>query len=198
MRVAHAEGRDCKKELPKFLLAYRSTAHTTTGVSPAKLLFRREIRAKLPGLEDLRPVSSDTEFLNRDRKGKQKRKDYADNLRGAWESNLKDGDKVLLQQLKSDKLSPSFEATPYEAVNKHGVHVEIKSPAGARYRRNITYLQKNEEDKPQETKANSDRETSLGVSEASHAEEQKPSGHRYSLRPRRDRQPERLKDFERD
>jgi len=111
MRVAQAEGREWKKELPKFLLAYRSTAHTTTGVSPAKLLFGREIRSMFPGLEDLRSVSSDTEFLDRDRERKQKGKDYADNLRGACESNLKEGDKVLLQQPKSDKLSPSFEAS---------------------------------------------------------------------------------------
>ena len=130
MRVAHAERRDWKKELPKFLLAYRSTPHITTGVSPAKLLFRREARSKLPGLEDLRPVSTDPECLDRDRERKHKGKDYVDNLRGAWESNLTEGDKVLLQQPKSDKLSPSFEATPYEVVNKRGGPVEIKSPAG--------------------------------------------------------------------
>ena len=167
-----------------------------TRVSPAKLLFGRGIRSKLPGLEDLRPVSSHTEFLDRGRERKPKGKAYADNLWGARESNLQEGDKVLLQQPKSDKLSPSFEATPYEVVNKHGGYVEIKSSTGARYSRNITHLQKYEEDKPQETKASGDGETSPGVSKASHAEEQKPSGHRYSLRPRRDRQLERLKDFE--
>ena len=35
MRVFHAEGKDWRLELNKFLLAYRSTSHTTTGVSPA-------------------------------------------------------------------------------------------------------------------------------------------------------------------
>ena len=39
MRIAHSEGRDWRKELQKFLLGYRSAPHTTTGVSPAKLLF---------------------------------------------------------------------------------------------------------------------------------------------------------------
>ena len=89
------------------MLAYRGTPHTTTGVSPAKLLLGREIRSKFPGLEDLRPVSSDTEFLDRDRERRQEGKDYAENLRGACESNFKEGDKVLLhdQQPKSDKLS---------------------------------------------------------------------------------------------
>ena len=52
MRVAHSEGRDGRKELKKFLLGYRSTPYTTTGVSPAKLLFGREIRSKIPGLQE--------------------------------------------------------------------------------------------------------------------------------------------------
>ena len=43
MRVAHAEKRDWRSELNKFLLAYRSTPHITTGKSPAKLLFRRKM-----------------------------------------------------------------------------------------------------------------------------------------------------------
>lgn len=34
----------------KFLIMYRST-HTTTGVSPAELMFGRKVRTKLPELE---------------------------------------------------------------------------------------------------------------------------------------------------
>ena len=37
MRVFQAEGKDRRLELNKFLLAYRSSSHTTTGVSPAGL-----------------------------------------------------------------------------------------------------------------------------------------------------------------
>ena len=159
MRVAHSEGRDWRKELQKFLLGYRSTPHTTTGVSPAKLLFGRESRSKFPGAEELRSASNDSEVLERDRDRKQKGKDYADNLRGACDSNLKEGDKVFLQKPKSDKLSPSFEATPYEVVNKQGGHVEIKSPAGIHYKRNVTHLQMYEEPKSQETAASNPKGT---------------------------------------
>ena len=69
------------------------------------------------------------------------------------ESNLKEGDNVLLQKPKTDKLSPSFKATPFEVVNKQGGLVEIKSSAGIHYKRNVTHLQKYEEDKSQETAA---------------------------------------------
>ena len=196
MRVAHSEGRDWRKELQKFLLGYRSTPHTTTGVSPAKLLFGREIRSKLPGVEELRSASNDSEVLDRDRERKQKGKDYADNLRGACESNLKEGDKVLLQKPKTDKLSPSFEATPYEVVNKQGGHVEIKSPAGVHYKRNVTHLQKYEEDKSQETAASNPKGTLSKDPETIQEEEPRVSTQHYALRPKRNRQPERLKDYE--
>ena len=196
MRVAHSEGRDWRKELQKFLLGYRSTPHTTTGVSPAKLLFGREIRSKLPGVEELRSASNDSEVLDRDCERKQKGKDYTDNLRGACESNLKEGGKVLLQKPKSDKLSPSFEATPYEVVNKEGGHVEIKSPAGVHYKRNVTHLQKYEEDKSQETAGSNPKWTLPKDPETSQDEEPRVSTQRYALRPRCNRQPERLKDYE--
>lgn len=39
-----------RSELNKFLLAYRSTAHTTTGKSLAELLYGRQIGTKLPEL----------------------------------------------------------------------------------------------------------------------------------------------------
>ena len=35
MREAHAEGKNWREELNKFLLAYRSTPHSATGKSPA-------------------------------------------------------------------------------------------------------------------------------------------------------------------
>ena len=56
MQIAHNKRRDWQKEMQKFLLGYRSTPHSTTGVSPVKLLFGRKIRSKLPGVEELRLV----------------------------------------------------------------------------------------------------------------------------------------------
>ena len=88
------------------MLGYRRTPHRTTGVSPAKLLFGRESRSKLPGVEEIHLASNDSEVLKRDRERKQKGKDYADNPRGACESSLNEGVKVLLQKPRTDKLSP--------------------------------------------------------------------------------------------
>ena len=69
LQIAHAEKKDWKKELNVYLAAYRSLPHSTTGVSPAELLFGRKIRTKLPELSDVH-----VEQEVRDRKNEQKSK----------------------------------------------------------------------------------------------------------------------------
>ena len=36
--------RDWDERIPLFLMAYRASTHTTTGVTPANMVFRRELR----------------------------------------------------------------------------------------------------------------------------------------------------------
>ena len=57
MRIAQAEGKKWKKEVRSYLIAYRLTHHTTTGVSAAELLFGRKIRTKLPEFREDRVAS---------------------------------------------------------------------------------------------------------------------------------------------
>ena len=48
LRVAHLENKNWKQELFLFLRNYRATPHSTTGISPAELLFGRKLTVKLP------------------------------------------------------------------------------------------------------------------------------------------------------
>ena len=67
------------QELNKFPLAYRSTPHSTTGKSPAELLFRRVLNNKMPelsGLDDEEADISDQGARDRDTQKKQANKDY--------------------------------------------------------------------------------------------------------------------------
>ena len=50
IRGAWAEGRDWQRELFAFLLNYRTTPHSSTGVTPAEVLFKRVIRSTVPSL----------------------------------------------------------------------------------------------------------------------------------------------------
>ena len=51
VRIAQATGKDWRKELNKFLQAYRGNPHTVTGDNPAKLLFGRVVFTKIRCLE---------------------------------------------------------------------------------------------------------------------------------------------------
>lgn len=106
LKIAHAEKKNLKVEMKKFLTAYRTTPHSSTGVSPAKLLFNREIRSKIPDLTKNEYI--DSEARDRDAEMKQRRTDYADEQRGAQENSLAPGDQVLVKQRKENKLSTTF------------------------------------------------------------------------------------------
>jgi len=51
LKIAHSKRENLGRELRKFLLAYRSTPHSSTGIAPYTLLFGRVMRTKLPYLE---------------------------------------------------------------------------------------------------------------------------------------------------
>ena len=129
IRIAHSSGRDWKTDLQTYFLAYRSTPHNTTGMSPAELLFGRKIRTKIPDIENLR--NENIEVRDRDSEKKGEGKLYADMKRNAVQSNLKVGDKVLVRQDRQNKLSTPFYPKPFTVVEKKGNSVQIESQAGS-------------------------------------------------------------------
>ncbi|KAJ8018643.1 hypothetical protein HOLleu_43268 [Holothuria leucospilota] len=139
LKIAQVEGKDWKSELNTFLLAYRSTPHSTTGMSPSELLFNRKIRTKLPELSEVRENIS---VSDRDAEMKQKYKDYCDNKRSTKENQISVGEKVLVQQDKENKLSPMFNPEPFKVVEKHNTQVTVQSPQGVRYKRNASHLKR--------------------------------------------------------
>ena len=145
LKIANAEKKNLKRELYKYLLAYHSTPHQTTGVPPAELMFKRKIRTKLPQLESVirtNPTKSDEQVRDRDQISKEKGKEYADKKRQAKYTDIHVGDEVLLKQKKHDKLTTTFEPEPYKVLHKNGSEVLIQSPAGVKYKRNVAHTKK--------------------------------------------------------
>ena len=140
MRIANAEGKDWKSEIHTFLLTYRSTPNKTTGVSPAKLIFNREIRTKIPLFKE--EAVKFQEVKDRDAEKKQKGKDHADQRRHAVESEVVIGDKVLMERPKLNKLTPRYSEKPLTVVEKTGSVVTVESQEGAKYKRNSSHLKK--------------------------------------------------------
>ena len=139
LRIAQVEGRNWQNEIDKYLLMYRSTPHTVTGVSPAELLFKRKIRTKLPELQDFN--ADDLDVRDRDSEKKEKGKIYSDQRRGAKENDIKPGDRVLIQQPKRNKLTTRFNPIPCVVKDKIGNSVIVECD-GVHYKRNITQVKK--------------------------------------------------------
>ena len=57
-----------------------------------------------------------------------KMKQYADKKCNAEETTIVEGDKVLLQQQRVNKLTTLFANQPYDVIRKHGNGVLIESP----------------------------------------------------------------------
>ena len=82
--ITEAFWKQCEPLRPKikiwlFLLAYRMTPHSTTGCTPAKLLFGRELKTKLPELVNIQTTNNQG-ACDRGSETKQRIKDYADQI----------------------------------------------------------------------------------------------------------------------
>lgn len=157
LRIAQELGKNWREEMRKYLLTYHSTNHSTTGISPAELMFGRRIRTKLPQVPVER--ADDGEIRDRDALAKEKGKIYADGKRRAEESRIEVGDSVLAKRMKKcNKLEANYSPEEFDVVRKQGGDVTVRSKVtGKEFRRNVAHLKKMETDSPatdQEKKLN--------------------------------------------
>lgn len=197
IKIAQVEKKNWKEELSSYLMMYRTTPHSTTGVSPAELLFRRKIRTRLPGIDDYSHLAEDQDIRDRDSEKKEKGKMYIDEKRGARESDVKTGDTVLLKQKPENKLTPTFSTEPYRVMEKIGNSVTVESPSGVQYRRNTTHVKKLLDNDNSETNniphsENSDDVTDVDITNQTEVDKETLVPSRPS---RVHKMPEKFKDF---
>ncbi|KXJ27479.1 Retrovirus-related Pol polyprotein from transposon 17.6 [Exaiptasia diaphana] len=91
----------------------KSTPHSTTGKSPSQLLYNRSL-CKLPNEIKLEEEDKDNhDIRDRDAEKKQAIADYADKRNRPLQiDELKEGNLVLLEKRKDNKLTPSYEEDP--------------------------------------------------------------------------------------
>ena len=138
LQIAQADNKPCRAELRKYLTAYRSIPHNTTGRSPAELLFNRKVKGKIPDLSIVHAY--DHEVHDRNAEQKAKSKAYADIHRRASPSSIELGDEVLDQQDKTNKLSTAFNPNPCKVVRKPGNSLAVESPTGNQYSINTNHV----------------------------------------------------------
>ena len=136
LRAAHLENKNWQQELFHFLRNYRATSHSTTGVSPAELLFGRKLVIKLPELittAPSRPSIADTDI-----KQKVKMKAYADTKSKVHPHSLKVGDTVLVREQRKHKLSSPYNKIPYTITNINGTMITAANASGHSITRNCS------------------------------------------------------------
>lgn len=107
---------------------YRSSPHTTTGVSPAEHLFGQNIRTKIPDLDMY--TYSDKDQVVRERDSEQ-------NEKGKVHSDAKRRAKVLalMKQNKENKLATTYYPEPLKVLKKTRNSVLMESQEGAKYKK---------------------------------------------------------------
>ena len=142
IRSALAAGATWKQQLPEFLMAYRNTPHSSTGVSPAQLLLGRPLRDKLTVVEEVKtstkPVVKGA--LSRDERRKAYNKAYADNNRHAKSATISKGQQVLVRpDRKPTSFAPRYEPKPYEVTAVKGTMVTAQRD-GKMVTRNVSWF----------------------------------------------------------
>ena len=138
LKIATLEKANIQREFRKFLVAYRSTPHSGTGCTPFSLMFGREMRTKLPQLDY---SASDPEVArDRDMEYKIKYKDYAD--KKAADSEIKEGDTVVMRNERQGKLEPNFKPEKYKVVGMSGSDIVCTDSSGETVRRNVQFAKK--------------------------------------------------------
>nr|CAH7764201.1 unnamed protein product [Callosobruchus chinensis] len=141
LKISKALGNDWKLDLQDYLLMYHNTPHPSTGKTPAELFFGRKLKDKLPMITDL---NIEEEVRDKDSLVKQKGKEYADKRRHARDSEITEGDTVILKRMrKENKLDTTFDATPHTVISKNGGDVTAKNDVtGEEVRRNVLHMKR--------------------------------------------------------
>lgn len=142
LKIAQSNGLNCHDEIQKFLLMYNVTPHGTTGKSPSELMFGRNIRDRIPSINDLVLDTVDEAAIDNDLVRKQKGKEREDAARGSRFSDICPGDKVLVQNMViPNKLCSRFGKDEFEVVKRTGNEVLVMKD-GKTYRRQVSHLKK--------------------------------------------------------
>lgn len=113
--------------------------HARLLVTPFELMVGHKYRGTFPSLwTESRTKELDRENVQElDAEAKLYSKRYADEVRGARESNIKVGDVVLMSQLRKCKSDPTFSSERFTVAARTGAKVVIISKNGVQYARNV-------------------------------------------------------------
>lgn len=140
-KVNHSNWRE---ELNLFLSHYRATPHDSTGVAPAKLMFKSQSSSSgLPIIFKLKENEEDIERMARDKdfRAKEDMKKQMDKRLNSKNHSFGFGDRVYVKSAPGNKSTPRFDPEPYSIVNIKVSMIEAEKN-GKRIVRNCSFFRK--------------------------------------------------------
>ena len=134
VRIAALEGKPVRDEVNRGIRAYRATEYATTGVSPNRRIFGRELRGNFPEVKGQPKHKDDTMIRCRDREQNQKMKQYADKRRQTAVIKIKVGDMVLCKQERKNSLTPLYNPGHMVVIGVKGSMITTKNRVRIRTR----------------------------------------------------------------
>lgn len=196
IKISTIQESDWKSDLLEYILMYHSTPQETTGISPGRMMFGRELRNKIPSIHKNQSLFLE-ESRDRDMMLKEKNRIRADSTRRATPHTIQVGDTVIMKNLKQGSLQPTFTSEEFMVTEIKGGEITVRSAdSGKTYKRNSTHfkvLKKGVEGREVE-------ESMLHISEEEEGSETQETsevlGNQGTARQRRSVQvPGRFKDF---
>lgn len=92
MKISQLEKRNWQEEIQDYLLMYRFTKHSTTMMSPAEMVFNRNIRDTLPSIQEAKV--NDDEIVD-DKEMEEKRKQYVNLKLRVKPNGIMEGDECI-------------------------------------------------------------------------------------------------------
>lgn len=135
IKIGYGQGENFKKEIHKYLRAYRNTPHSITGKTPAEMLFDRNMRTTIPHVRD---VYDDLEA--RDRDAEMKHLGVARKNLNKSGHDITVGSSVLVLRDHRSKCKPPYHHEPYTVREVNGPMLVLESRDGRVIKRNITFV----------------------------------------------------------
>jgi hypothetical protein len=158
LKTAKLEQRPWKQEMNWFLLQYRTSPHCSTGVPPAELLFNRTVKGQLPVLHQESNVNRHKEARDNERKRQEYNEKYDLRVHRSRKDDIQVGDHVLVRQ---NKLSPTFDPTPYVVTKRQNSRVTARNKTGHVVTRNISFFKRISKQTSIETDDDDERRTAM-------------------------------------
>ena len=138
VRISMSQGIDWKVPLEKFLLSYRNSPHTTSGMSPAQLLLKKSTSDKLPKLTDSHTVPKSVQ--ERDWFMKQKYLQNANPKSEEATTQFIPGNIVFAKRMSTKKGQLPFCSDHYKILSGNNNGYTIMDEKGKTYRRHSSHL----------------------------------------------------------